>query len=147
MSQFNKRMEKIFDVAPIEINDITLDDSLVKHPTAIPSLSSTLSHDLEIDYENVRDSINSLLQKGMTAVDDMLAIARQSEKARDFEVAGNLITQMVDNSERLIELQKQIRNISGEKASTKIQNAVFVGSTTELLKAMKSAGKEDGRSQ
>lgn len=141
MSQFNKRMEKIFDVAPIEINDLEIDNTPTANP--VSNLSSVLSHDLEIDYEKVRENMDSLIQKGMSAVDDMLSIARQTEKARDFEVAGNLITQMVENSEKLIELQKQIRNISGEKASTKIQNAVFVGSTTELLKAMKNIKDEE----
>jgi hypothetical protein len=86
-----------------------------------------------------------LIAKGTEAIDDMLAIARQSEKARDFEVAGNMIKTVVDASKELLEVQKKMRDITGKKETVtqNIKNAVFVGSTTELLKAMKDIKKNE----
>lgn len=147
MSKFDKKMEQLFDVAPV-INDIETNEIVEyipkeKDPT---ELSTLLSHDLQNDYEKVRDNIDLLIQKGMEAADDMLSIARQSEKARDFEVAANIIKQTVENSKELLEIQKQMRSMIGQKDSgtTNIKNAVFVGSTSELLKAMKDLKMKEG---
>jgi len=138
MSQFEKRMNAIFDIQQPK------DESteIVEYQEILPpeiDVKSVLSHDLNQDYETARDNINNILQKGMEAVDDMLSIARQTEKARDFEVAGNLMKQLVENSKELLAIQKEMRNITGQKESgtTNIKNAVFVGSTTELLRSMK----------
>ena len=137
MSQFDKRLDKLFDVAPVEEIEQEFIPAII--PEKSNDLQNLLSHDLNQDYELARDNINNVLQKGMEAIDDMLSIARQSEKARDFEVAGNLMKQLVENSKELLNIQKEMRNITGQKESstTNIKNAVFVGSTTELLKTMK----------
>ena len=145
MTQFNKRMQQIFNLPD------TIDTSEEIESEFLPlvqedrssdlQLSEVLSHDLKEDYEKVRDNIDLLIQKGVGAVDDMLAIARVSEKARDFEVAGNMIKSMVDASKELLDLQKTMRELSGVKSetTTNIKNAVFVGSTTEFLKMRKEA--------
>jgi Terminase DNA packaging enzyme len=147
MSQFDKRLNKIFDIAPVEQESTELQEFIPASTTENNDLSSLLSHDLNQDYEIVRDNISNVIQKQMEAVDDMLSIARQTEKARDFEVAGNLMKQLVENSKELLDIQKQMRDLTGQKessATTNIKNAVFVGSTTELLKAMKDLKmKED----
>ena len=137
-TQFNKKMEKLFDVAPSMIYD----DCELQEYIPVDSdqeLTNLLDHDLRQDYEKTRQNLDSLIEKGTDAIDSMLAIARESEKARDFEVAGNMIKTIVDASKELLEVQKKMREITGKKDSgtTNIKNAVFVGSTTELLKAMK----------
>lgn len=148
MSKFNKNMELLFDVAPskqIEINSEL--QEYIPNSSDI-ELSKILDDDLKTDYERTRDSIDSLISKGTEAIDDMLAIARQSEKARDFEVAGNMIKNIVDASKELLEIQKKMRELTGktDSGTTNIKNAVFVGSTAELLKAMKEIkqGSIDG---
>lgn len=102
-------------------------------------LSTLLDHDLKTDYENTRSNIDSLIQKGTEAIDDMLAIARQSEKARDFEVAGNMIKTVVDASKELLEIQKKMRDITGTKSQVtqNIKQAVFVGSNSDFIKSIK----------
>jgi hypothetical protein len=74
----------------------------------------------------------------------MLAIARQSEKARDFEVAGNMIKTVVDASKELLEVQKKMRDITGKKENVtqNIKNAVFVGSTKDLIRSIKNENNE-----
>ena len=148
MSKFNKNMELLFDVAPSK--QIEIDSELQEYIPNSPDidLSKILDDDLKTDYERTRDSIDSLISKGTEAIDDMLAIARQSEKARDFEVAGNMIKNIVDASKELLEIQKKMRELTGktDSGTTNITNAVFVGSTAELLKAMKEIkqGSIDG---
>ena len=89
-------------------------------------------------------NLDSLIAKGTDAIDDMLSIARQSEKARDCEVAGNMIKTMVDASKDLLEIQKTMRTMTTKKeGTTNIKNAVFVGSTTELLRAMRELKDND----
>ena len=140
MSQFNKNMEKVFDVSPSVIEDNSeIIEYNIDPEASDKELSILLDHDLKIDYEKTRDNLDSLIAKGTNAIDDMLSIARQSEKARDFEVAGNMIKTMVDASKDLLDIQKTMRDITGKKdtGTTNIKNAVFVGSTAELLRAMK----------
>ena len=137
-TQFNKKMEKLFDVSP----SVIYEDSEIQEYIPADSdseLSALLDHDLRQDYEKTRDKLDSLIEKGTDAIDSMLSIARESEKARDFEVAGNMIKTIVDASKELLDVQKKMREMTGKKESgtTNIKNAVFVGSTTELLKAMK----------
>jgi len=144
MSQFDKKMEKIFDVSPAIIQDSSELQEYKDPDSSDKELSILLDHDLKVDYEKTRDNLDSLIAKGTDAIDDMLSIARQSEKARDFEVAGNMIKTMVDASKDLLEIQKTMRAMTTKKeGTTNIKNAVFVGSTTELLRAMRELKDND----
>lgn len=145
MSKFNKNLENIFNVSPaIDENETELAEFTPNEPSS-HELSTLLDYDLKTDYERTRDSIDSLISKGTEALDDMLAIARQSEKARDFEVASNMIKTLVDSSKELLDIQKKMRDITGKKENItqNIKNAVFVGSTTDLLRSMKDKKTED----
>jgi hypothetical protein len=139
MSKFNKTMENIFDVAPLENDDFDTDLQQYIPKESNQELSILLDHDLKSDYEKTRDSIDSLIAKGTEAIDDMLAIARQSEKARDFEVAGAMIKTMVDANKELLDIQKKMRDITGKKENLtqNIKNAVFVGSGKDFIKSIK----------
>lgn len=141
MSKFNKKMEEIFNLPPTNLSEI--DDNEIVEFSSIPNstheLSTLLDYDLKSDYEKTRDNIDQLIAKGTEAVDDMLAIARQTEKARDFEVAGNMIKTIVDANKELLEIQKKMRDITGKKENLtqNIKNAVFVGSGKDFIKSIK----------
>ena len=103
------------------------------------------SYDLEKDYDKVRQNYEEIINKGVDAIDSILEIARESEHPRAFEVAATMIKNVADANEKLIMLQKQMREIqraSGKEpqTSTKIDKAIFVGSTADLNKMLK--GKE-----
>lgn len=145
MSKFERTMEGIFNVPPSIINDDETEFAEFSPlETSTHDLSTLLDHDLKTDYEKTRDNIDSLILKGTEAIDDMLAIARQSEKARDFEVAGNMIKTVVDASKELLEIQKKMRDITGKKENItqNIKNAVFVGSTKDLIRSIKNENTE-----
>jgi len=143
MSKFNRTMEDLFNVPSSVIEEETEFAEFLPIEST-HDLSTLLDHDLKTDYERTRESIDILISKGTEAIDDMLAIARQSEKARDFEVAGNMIKTVVDASKELLEIQKKMRDITGKKETVtqNIKNAVFVGSTKDLIRSIKNENTE-----
>lgn len=141
MSKFEERMEEIFDIAPVEPKSI-MEDS----PREIIAHES-LDLDLKKDYEIARENFHELIEKGKDAFDDILAIARDSEKGRDFEVAAGILKNVVEANEKMLDLHKKIREITNYKSQktekTTINNALFVGSTAELSKLVKDLNEKN----
>ena len=145
MSKFEEKMETFFDIEPSETEENLPAISSESKP---PVIFDNLDKDLKSDYESARENLDELIEKGKTALDDILAIARESEKGRDFEVAAILLKTVIDANEKVIDLHKKIREVSNykqqsEKNNTTIKNAVFVGSTTELAKMVKDLKEKD----
>jgi lipopolysaccharide biosynthesis regulator YciM len=94
---------------------------------------------IDIDSEYTRGILYSLVEKGNEAIDSMLEIAQNTEKARDFEVAGQLIKNVSEVTDKLIDLQQKMKKIKEEdsKGPKNVTNALFVGSTAELQKLLK----------
>ena len=96
--------------------------------------------DPDSDFEIGRENLYKLLDKGNDAIDGILALAKEGEHPRAYEVAGQLIKTVADVSKDLLELQEKLKKIkdvpnTGPKSVT---NALFVGSTTELQKLLKN---------
>ena len=100
--------------------------------------------DVDNDYENARKNFYSLINKGNTAIDGILNLAKESEHPRSYEVAGQLIKVVGDTTQELLKLQKNLKELKkvDDKAPRNVTNALFVGSTSELQKLLK--GKTDG---
>jgi len=101
--------------------------------------------DPDSDFETGRENLYKLLDKGNDAIDGILALAKEGEHPRAYEVAGQLIKTVADVSKDLLELQEKLKKIkdvpnTGPKSVT---NALFVGSTTELQKLLKNK-KQNG---
>jgi len=101
--------------------------------------------DPDTDFETGRENLYKLLDKGNDAIDGILALAKEGEHPRAYEVAGQLIKTVADVSKDLLELQEKLKKIkevpkTGPKSVT---NALFVGSTTELQKFLKDK-KQNG---
>ena len=134
-------MSEIFEVEPKQIAST---DIVVKEERPVVEVESKLDNDLEKDYKKVRQNYEEIIEKGVDAIDSILEIARESEHPRAFEVAATMIKNVADANEKLILLQKQMREMNKaagkETQSTKIDKAIFVGSTADLNKMLK--GKE-----
>ena len=104
----------------------------------------TSSKDLENDYEYTRGQLYNLIEKGQEAINGILDVAQNSDHPRAYEVAGNLIKNVADISDKLVDLQKKMKDISEEKSKgpTNVTNAMFVGSTSELQKMLKQMGND-----
>ena len=94
---------------------------------------------VERDYEYQRQQFYNLVEKGTNAVEGILELAKESEHPRAYEVAGNLIKQVAEVTEKLGDLQEKMRKLKEvpNNAPKSVTNALFVGSTAELQKMLK----------
>jgi hypothetical protein len=137
MSTFDKNMEKLFDVTPVEQEVKPL------VPVVAPSEDGPdLKNDLNDAYQQTKDNLQDLIDQGKEAMEEILQIAKAGQHPRAFEVYGTLLKNVVDANKELLAVQKQMRTMDGKPkdGDTKIDKAIFVGSTAELNKLLK--GKE-----
>ena len=99
--------------------------------------------DIENDYKYQRENFYNLVERGQNAVEGILELAKESDHPRAYEVAGNLIKQVAEVTEKLGDLQEKMRKLKEvpDTAPKNVTNALFVGSTAELQKMIK--GKKD----
>ena len=99
--------------------------------------------DIDNDYKYQRENFYNLIERGQDAIDGILDIAKESDHPRTYEVAGNLIKQVAEVTEKLGDLQEKMRKLKEvpNSAPKNVTNALFVGSTAELQKMLK--GKSD----
>jgi len=101
--------------------------------------TSSANEDVKKDYEYTRGNLYSLIEKGQEAINGILELAQESEMPRAYEVAGQLIKNVADATDKLMDLQKKLKDIEQDspKGPTTVNNALFVGSTAELAKLLK----------
>jgi len=98
-----------------------------------------IPNDPQKDYDYTRKNLYNLIEKGQEAINGILELAQESEHPRAFEVAGQLIKSVGDVTDKLLDLQKKMKDLDApsKKGSTTVNNALFVGSTAELSKLLK----------
>ena len=103
--------------------------------------------DINKDYEYTRGNLYSIIEKGQEALNGILELAQESEMPRAYEVAGQLIKNVADATDKLMKLQKELKDVNEESAKgpTNVTNALFVGSTADLAKLLKSESKKDNK--
>jgi len=131
-------MEQIFDVTTKAVTP-----PVVKKETlpAIKVDEAELEEDLADAYEQTKSNLQDLIDQGKSAMGEILEIAKAGQHPRAFEVYGTLLKNVVDANKELLAVQKQMRDMDKKTApsgSTTIDKAIFVGSTSELSKFIKS---------
>jgi hypothetical protein len=114
----------------VEVDKTSPDIEVVKSP----------NNDIRKDYEYTRANLYSLIEKGQEAINGIMELAGEGGSARAYEVAGQLIKSVADTTDKLIDLQKKLKDVEedGPKATNNVtNNALFVGSTSELSKLLK----------
>ena len=102
--------------------------------------------DVKKDYDYTRGNLYSLIEKGQEAINGILELAQESEMPRAYEVAGQLIKNVADATDKLMDLQKKLKDLDEGKSikgPTNVTNALFVGSTAELAKLLKKQSAEE----
>ena len=125
MSKLNQKLSEVLDIEPIDIE-----------PAPVVVADTT-----EDDAEFARKNIRNLIEKGNVAMDNLLHVAKESEHPRAYEVAAGMIKNLSDLNKDLLEIQKRKKDLTGESLTAKninVDKAVFVGSTTELVKFLKN---------
>ena len=113
---------------------------VVNAETEIVNYSSNINeNDLEEDYEYQRRQFYNLIEKGSNAIDGILELAKESEHPRTYEVAGQLIKNVAEVTEKLGDLQKKMKDLKElpNTAPKNVTNALFVGSTKDLQKMLR----------
>jgi hypothetical protein len=120
---------EIIPVTPVESETIV---------EKIEKVSLTVD-DIKKDYDYTRGNLYSLIEKGQEAINGILELAQETEMPRAYEVAGQLIKNVGDIADKLLDLQKKVKDIEEDnpKGPTTVNNALFVGSTAELAKLLK----------
>ena len=96
-------------------------------------------NEIEKDYEYTRANLYSIIEKGQEAINGIMEVAGESASPRAYEVAGQLIKSVADTTDKLMDLQKKLKDVNEDSPKTNnvTNNALFVGSTSELSKMLK----------
>ena len=137
-----KQLDKAFNIAPTEV---VIEKT---EPVGIQKPDRLKKDDIEKDYEYTRGNLYSIIEKGQEAINGILELAQESEMPRAYEVAGQLIKSVSDATDKLMDLQKKLKDVEEEtkqKGPNTVNNALFVGSTAELQKILKSGQKDNSK--
>ena len=145
MDLMTKQLDKTFNISPVEVSDTPEGGCATRkdHLTNITKPDRLTKNDIEKDYEYTRGNLYSIIEKGQEAINGILELAQDSEMPRAYEVAGQLIKSVSDATDKLMDLQKKLKDVNEEKekAPTNVTNALFVGSTADLQKLLKDQSK------
>ena len=139
-----------------------LDDTFNIESSIVPEVSNTpeggcatrksqlsnITDDVTKDYEYTRGNLYSIIEKGQEAINGILELAQDSEMPRAYEVAGQLIKSVSDATDKLMDLQKKVKDVNEDapqKGPNTVNNALFVGSTAELAKLLKNGAKQEDK--
>ena len=137
LSEFNK-LDKTFNIAA----EVVKEEKAEVIPREKPDRLT--KDDITKDYEYTRGNLYSIIEKGQEAINGILELAQDSEMPRAYEVAGQLIKSVSDATDKLMDLQKKLKDVNEEdtKGPTNVtNNALFVGSTADLAKLIKGEQK------
>ena len=140
-----KQLDNAFNITPTEVEVDSVD---VKEPVGIQKPPRLTQDDITKDYEYTRGNLYSIIEKGQEAINGILELAQESEMPRAYEVAGQLIKSVSDATDKLMDLQKKLKDVNEEtqsKGPNTVNNALFVGSTAELAKLIKTGLPQDNK--
>jgi hypothetical protein len=132
------KLDKSFNIENSEVKDVS--EISVEVEVVKEKPNKNYEEDISKDYEYTRGNLYSLIEKGQEAINGILELAHETEMPRAYEVAGQIIKNVADATDKLIDLQKKIKEleeVSPQKGPTNVTNALFVGSTAELAKLLK----------
>ena len=131
MKKLNQNLSEIFDVEPIEEKPVE----------KLPVVIDDNTNQIDADAEFARNNMRELIENGNKALTDLASVANQSESPRAYEVLATMMKNLAEMNKDLLALQKAKKELAPQSESSKgvnIDKAVFVGSTTELLKMIKA---------
>ena len=136
MSNQTDILDNVLGIAEPEA--MAVKDITPPKPVLVPETKLN-DEDIDNDYKYQRENFYNLIERGQDAIDGILDLARESEHPRSYEVAGNLIKQVAEVTEKLGDLQGKMKKLKEvpNSAPKNVTNALFVGSTAELQKMLK----------
>ena len=137
----NKTKDILDEILDIEESTAEL---VEKKPDTLTVKRDNTLDDVDTDYKYQRENFYNLIERGQDAIDGILEVAKQSDHPRSYEVAGNLISQVAEVTEKLSRLQSSMKRLKEvpNNAPKNVTNALYVGSTAELQKLLKGGDKK-----
>ena len=134
MSSIDDKLNEVLNITPEVIESSEISTVKETKEMVVP-----IDKDAEIDFDTGRENLYKMLDKGNDAIDGILALAKEGEHPRAYEVAGQLIKTVADVSKDLMAMQEKLKKLKEvpNQGPTSVTNALFVGSTTELTKLFK----------
>jgi predicted house-cleaning noncanonical NTP pyrophosphatase (MazG superfamily) len=130
----NKKFKTLNDTFEIESDVVSCE----VETTEIVNVKKDTS-DIIKDYEYSRATLTSLVDKGQEAISNILELAQETDSPRAYEVVGQLIKTVTDSAEKLMDIQKKLKDLEQEKTPSNVtNNALFVGTTNEVLSMLKN---------
>ena len=130
---------------------LEIESSIVESKPIKPIPLKVDKDDITKDYEYTRASLYSLIEKGQEAINGIMELAGESASPRAYEVAGQLIKSVADTTDKLADLQKKLKDLeennSSKSPNSVTNNALFVGSTSELSKLLKQGFLNNNESE
>jgi hypothetical protein len=137
MKKINEKLSEILDIEPI-----TIEEPVVTSTELVEVETKPVTNVVESDTEYARSNIKDLIDKGADAIKELAVVARDSQHPRAYEVMAGMLKNLSDMNKDLLEIQKRKQDLTGVKTNpsndVNIDKAVFVGSTAELMKLLKS---------
>ena len=145
----SKLEDSVNEILGIESKSTDIKISDFEQPKPVPRVVDEDKTDIDNDYKNSRENYYNLIDKGNEAIEGILEIAKEGQHPRAYEVAGQLIGQVAGTVDKLQDLQKKLKDLKElpKSADTKIQNALFVGSTNELQKMLNRKETPESRNE
>ena len=141
MNNLNKNLSEVFDVTPIP------EEKKVSWPVVSAKYNEAdIKQDLNDAYQQSKENLQGIIDQGKDAMEEILNIAKAGQHPRAFEVYSGLLKNMTEANDRLLKIQKEMREMEGikkETNNTNIDKAIFVGSTSELSKLLKNNASKD----
>ncbi len=135
MSSYDPINEALNTTSAIEVSNTPENGCITRKDS-----TKNITDDIEKDYEYTRANLYSLIEKGQESLNGIMELAGESASPRAYEVAGQIIKSVADTTDKLMELQKKVKEVDEDKVKTTnnvTNNAVFVGSTSDLSKMIK----------
>jgi len=143
MSSYDSIDEALNTSSSIEVSN-TPENGCVRRKDEIKDVSG----EIQKDYEYTRANLYSLIEKGQESLNGIMELAGESASPRAYEVAGQIIKSVADTTDKLMDLQKKLKDVeeeSTQKGPNTVNNALFVGSTAELAKLLKNGVKDQDK--
>ena len=128
-------MKNSYDSLNDTFNTDPVDDTAIVKEEKRKNQIQKLTDDVSKDYDYTRGNLYSLIEKGQEAINGIMEVAGETASPRAYEVAGQLIKSVADSTDKLMDLQKKVKEIDEDNPKTQntvTNNALFVGSTSEL---------------
>ena len=133
-------MKNSYDSLNDTFNTDPVDETAIVKEEKRKSQIQKLTDDVSKDYDYTRGNLYSLIEKGQEAINGIMEVAGETASPRAYEVAGQLIKSVADTTDKLLDLQKKVKDVNEDEGKTNnnvTNNALFVGSTSELSKLIK----------